>query len=177
MPLYSKIRCPTPWRYLFVLNRVRRSGNVTEIYFYPLHLTPIVPIPLRSTWLVRWTPLPDVVTKLNFDGTLSQDGAVAGYLLRDTQGRFLRAGTRFMFQTPILVAEAMALRDGLKTAKDARFKWRAIIGLSSRQSRVISVSHDGYKNWFLYSWHVNLLLICHYVSYFSGMQYGRILDS
>ena len=38
-----------------------------------------------------------------------------------SQGRFLQAGTRFMFQAPILMSEPTALRDGLKAAKDVGF--------------------------------------------------------
>jgi len=63
-------------------------------------------------------PPSDGVLKLNFDGSLSPTGAVAGYILQNASGRLIIAGTRFLHDIPILVAEAVALRDGLQAAFD-----------------------------------------------------------
>jgi len=57
--------------------------------------------------------------KLNFDGTKSAAGAAAGFVLRNWKGGFLTAGTRFLENAPILVAEATALRDSISTALQA----------------------------------------------------------
>jgi len=55
-------------------------------------------------------------TKLNFDGTKSAAGTAAGFVLRNWKGGFIMAGTRYLEDAPILVAEATALRDGISTA-------------------------------------------------------------
>ena len=59
-------------------------------------------------------------TKLNFDGSESQEGAAtAGYVLQDWKGSFITDGTRFVEQASIRAAETMALRDGMKAALEA----------------------------------------------------------
>jgi len=92
------------------------------------HCSPLLSAPLLSsqppssptpTRLIGWTSPPDGIIKLNFDRNLSPAGATAGYILRDSSGRLLKAGTRFMYDAPILVTEVTALRDGLKAALDA----------------------------------------------------------
>jgi len=42
--------------------------------------------PITTRHNVRWTPPPEGVIKLNFDGSLSPTGAAAAYLLHDSQG-------------------------------------------------------------------------------------------
>ena len=71
-----------------------------------------------STQIIRWIPPPDGVLKLNFDGRLLIAGAAAGYILRDASGRLIIAATRFLHDVSILVAEAVALRDGLQATID-----------------------------------------------------------
>ena len=52
--------------------------------------------------------------KLNFDGTHSSSGAAAGFVLRDWVGRFIQAGTRFLEDAPIIVAEPQLCVMGFK---------------------------------------------------------------
>uniref|UniRef100_A0A7C9DII2 RNase H type-1 domain-containing protein n=1 Tax=Opuntia streptacantha TaxID=393608 RepID=A0A7C9DII2_OPUST len=75
-----------------------------------------------STHFVRWsTPIRGFI-KLNFDGSKSSTGAAAGFVLRNWQGGFIMAGTRFMAHAPVLVAEATAMRDGIRAALDAGYR-------------------------------------------------------
>ena len=48
-------------------------------------------------------------------------GAAAGFVIRNWQEGFIMAGSRFMEQAPIIVAEATAMRDGISAALQARF--------------------------------------------------------
>uniref|UniRef100_A0A7C9DFJ2 RNase H type-1 domain-containing protein n=1 Tax=Opuntia streptacantha TaxID=393608 RepID=A0A7C9DFJ2_OPUST len=70
----------------------------------------------EATRLIGWRSPPGGYLKLNFDGTHSSSGAAAGFVLRDWRGRLIQAGTRFLEDAPILVAEATAMRDGIKAA-------------------------------------------------------------
>ena len=78
-----------------------------------------------STRLIGWTNPLDAVIKFNFDGSLSPADAAAGYVLQNSQGQLLQA---IMFEAPILVSEATALRHGIKAAKDAGVKYIHIEG-------------------------------------------------
>ena len=80
------------------------------------------PSSILITRIVGWIPPLDCVIKLKFDGSLPLAGAVVGYLLHDSQGRLIKARTRFIFATPILVSEATALRDGLQAAINASYQ-------------------------------------------------------
>jgi len=77
--------------------------------------------PSTSFHVVRWNlPLPELI-KINFDGSLLNSAAAAGYLFRDWTGRLLRAGAASYGHTSVLVAKARALRDGITTAIQASF--------------------------------------------------------
>ena len=59
--------------------------------------------------------------KVNFDGSKSSQQAAGGYVIRDWTGRFLQAGTCNLGAASILVAEATAMRNGLRAAIQAGF--------------------------------------------------------
>ena len=71
---------------------------------------------------IRWQPPAGGNVKLNCDGAKSSRGASAGFVLRSWTGGFIMAGTRYLEQAPVLVAEATAVRDGLKSAIEAGWK-------------------------------------------------------
>ena len=71
---------------------------------------------------IRWHPPAGGNVKLNCDGAKSSRGASAGFVLRSWTGGFIMAGTRYLEQAPVLVAEATAVRDGLKSAIEAGWK-------------------------------------------------------
>ena len=54
---------------------------------------------------IRWQPLYGGFIKINFDGSKSLAGAAVGFVLRNWKGGFIMAGSRFMENAPILVAE------------------------------------------------------------------------
>jgi len=87
-----------------------------------------IPSPPTPNRLIGWTSPEDNIIKLNFDGSLSPAGTAAGYILRDSSGRLIKAGTRFMYDALILVTEATTLRDGLKAALDAGMMYLHIEG-------------------------------------------------
>ena len=57
-----------------------------------------------------------------FDGTHSSFGTTAGFVIRDLAGRFIQAGTWFLEGAPILVVEAIAMRDGIQAALAAGYR-------------------------------------------------------
>ncbi|KAB2629940.1 hypothetical protein D8674_007459 [Pyrus ussuriensis x Pyrus communis] len=66
---------------------------------------------------IRWRP-PDVgFVKLNFDGSVVNQGATSSFVIRNETGEPIAAGTRFIGQNTISVTECLALRDGLWLAK------------------------------------------------------------
>jgi len=70
---------------------------------------------------MRWyPPLPGFV-KLNFDGSLINSSAAGGFIIRDWTGKLVKACATYYGNTSILVAEARALRDGLRLAIQAGF--------------------------------------------------------
>jgi len=78
--------------------------------------------PTSVSRLIRWKLPSGGFLKLNFDGTKSAAGAAAGFVLRSWTGAFIQAGTRFLEHASILVAEAMAMRDGINAALQAGFR-------------------------------------------------------
>ena len=78
----------------------------------PLHL----PQSNRNHSLIRWQLPHGGFIKLNFDGSKSVTGAAAGFVLRSWQGGFIKGGSRFLENASILVAEATAMRDGIRAA-------------------------------------------------------------
>jgi len=71
---------------------------------------------------IRWNLPHGGFIKINFDGSHSSAGAAAGFVLRNWQGGFIMAGSRFMENAPILVAEATAMRDGICAALQAGYR-------------------------------------------------------
>jgi len=67
------------------------------------------PLP-KSTQFIGWKLPHGGFIKINFDGSKSSMGVAAGFVIRNWQGGFIMAGSRFMEQAPIIVAEATAMR-------------------------------------------------------------------
>ena len=59
--------------------------------------------------------------KINFDGSLQNNSAARGYILRDWRGNVLKIGSAYYGHMSIIVAEGRALRDGVKEALTARY--------------------------------------------------------
>jgi len=76
----------------------------------------------QSTHLIGWKLPHGGFIKINFDGSKSPTGAAAGFVLHNWQGGFIMAGSRFMEQAPIIVAEATTMRDGIRAALQAEFR-------------------------------------------------------
>jgi len=66
--------------------------------------------------------------KINFDGSLTHSIAASGYILRDWTGKVLKLGAANYGQSFVLVAEARALRDGVRVASQAGFTSLCIEG-------------------------------------------------
>ena len=84
--------------------------------------------PLNHHILIGWELPRGGFIKINFDGSKSSEGAAAGFVLRSWQGGFITAGTRFLEDASILVAEATAMRDGIHTALQAGFRCLEVEG-------------------------------------------------
>jgi len=96
--------------------RTRMSSSSHYISYTSPQVDRHHPQPLQ---FIGWKLPQGGFIKLNFDGTKSAAGAVAGFVLRNWQASFITAGARFLESAPILVAEATALRDGISTALQA----------------------------------------------------------
>ena len=72
--------------------------------------------PTTSIHLVKRYPPPQGFVKLNFDGSLINSSAAGGFIIWDWTGRLVKADATCYSDTSILVAEAIALRDGLRLA-------------------------------------------------------------
>jgi len=81
-----------------------------------------LPSQARSSHHIRWKLPYGGFIKINFDGSHSSAGAAAGFVLRNWKGGFIMAGSRFMENAPILVAEATAMRDGISAALQAGYR-------------------------------------------------------
>ena len=78
--------------------------------------------PTHPIQYIRWRAPAGGAVKINCDGAKSPTGASAGFVIRSWTGELLRAGSRFLEQAPILVAEATAVRDGLIAALEAGYR-------------------------------------------------------
>ena len=112
---------PSPMGILLRAKRNWAEWKVRNSTALPSHFTLSTPHStahhhIQQTQFIGWQLPPGDFIKLNFDGTRSTAGAAAGFVIRSWQGSFITAGTRFLESAPILVAEATALRDGLRTA-------------------------------------------------------------
>jgi len=70
---------------------------------------------------ISWAKPSEGVIKVNFDGSKNSHSAAGGYVLRDWSGHLLLAGAFNLGAASILVAEATAMRNGLRTAIEAGF--------------------------------------------------------
>jgi len=70
---------------------------------------------------IAWQMPPEGFIKVNVDGSKSSHQVVGGYVIRDWTGRFLQAGACNLGGASILVAEATAMRNGLRAAIKAGF--------------------------------------------------------
>jgi len=84
----------------------------------------------RSTlnFIVRWNAPPPRVVKLNFDGSLSHNSAIGGFIIRDWISQLIKVGAAHYGESSILIAEARALRDGIKAATKVGIKHLLIEG-------------------------------------------------
>ena len=63
--------------------------------------------------LIRWSPPPRTV-KLKFDGSLSNSSIVGGFVIWDWIGRLIKVEASHYGYYSILVAEARAMRAGVR---------------------------------------------------------------
>ena len=70
---------------------------------------------------VRWYPSNPGRVKLNFDGSSNQYLLAGGFILRDWTGKVIKLGTTNYGHASSLVAEARALKDGLRMAIQAGY--------------------------------------------------------
>jgi len=66
--------------------------------------------------------------KLNFDGSFQHSSAAGGFIIRGWGGNLIKAGAAHYGDATILVAEARALRDGVRAVVEAGFKKVVIEG-------------------------------------------------
>ncbi|XP_062028738.1 uncharacterized protein LOC133744687 [Rosa rugosa] len=70
--------------------------------------------PLSHYGIIKWTPPPPGVFKLNFDGSVrDKNKAAAGFVIRDHDANPIFAGSRSFGSSSVPIAEGSALRDGL----------------------------------------------------------------
>ncbi|XP_061999450.1 uncharacterized protein LOC133716811 [Rosa rugosa] len=68
----------------------------------------------ESIGTITWKPPPAGLFKLNFDGSVKgRNSAAAAFIIRDSNGRPILAGTRKIGVTSVPTAEGCALKDGL----------------------------------------------------------------
>ena len=116
-PMGTLLRAKRSWAEWRIRNsHSGLSSSTSSPTKSPVHQT------TTASQLIRWKLPSGGVLKLNFDGTKSAAGAAAGFVLRSWTGAFIQAGTRFLEHAPILVAETMAMRDGIYAALKAGFR-------------------------------------------------------
>ncbi|XP_070681844.1 uncharacterized protein [Malus domestica] len=76
--------------------------------------------------LIRWQPPRGDFFKLNFDGSVQNSAAAAGFIIRNEHGEPVIAGARSLGETSINVAECLALRDALWIARSKGF-WKVLV--------------------------------------------------
>ena len=97
----------------------RKSSSLLPSSSLSHHQQPLHP---PSIHFIRWLSPRGGFIKLNFDGSKSSAGAAAGFVLRNWNGGFIMAGTRFLEHASVIVAEATAMRDGIRAALNAGFR-------------------------------------------------------
>lgn len=75
----------------------------------------------RKTHWVAWRKPQRESIKINFDGSKTFHGAGGGFIIRNWEGRFIQAASFSLGGASVLVAEATAMRNGIKAALQAGF--------------------------------------------------------
>jgi len=75
----------------------------------------------KKTHWVAWRKPRGGFIKVNFDGSKSLQGAAVGFIIRNWEGKFIQASTFKLGASSVLVAEATAMRNGIKVAIQAGF--------------------------------------------------------
>ena len=70
---------------------------------------------------IAWEKPPEGAIKINFDGSKNSHSAAGGYVLRDWSGHLLQAEAFNLGAASILLAEATAMRNGIRAAVAAGF--------------------------------------------------------
>ncbi|XP_028948065.2 uncharacterized protein [Malus domestica] len=86
---------------------------------------------------ICWRPPPYGYVKLNFDGSVSLDCSAAVFVLRNKEGQHVGAGALNLDGTTILVAEAVALKEGLLFARHKGVKKLMVEGDSKLVIQVV----------------------------------------
>jgi len=105
--------------------RTSTSGSGPSV---PSHSSSISQQRQKVQRLIRWETPHGGFIKINFDGSKTEAGAAAGFVIRCWRGSFIQAGTRFLEHASILVAEATAMRDGISAAVQAGFRHLEVEG-------------------------------------------------
>ncbi|KAL6183154.1 hypothetical protein ACLB2K_044565 [Fragaria x ananassa] len=82
---------------------------------------------------IRWTPPPQNIVKVNFDGSVLQhdSSAAVGFIFRDCSGCPFFASARKLGKANVPIAEATALRDSLLKAKKLNYSHLMVEGDSA----------------------------------------------
>jgi len=120
----------------------------------------------HSTHFIRWSAPSGGFIKLNFDGSKSPAGAAAGFVIRNWQGGFIMAGTRFLEQATVIVAEATAMRDGIRAALNAGY--RKILVEGDNQIVIKAIQNQIHTPWRIASLMQdirNMIISCECISF------------
>ena len=98
----------------------RIRHKLTHSFQPSLHPAPTHP--LKKTHWVAWKKPPQGFIKLNSDGSKVHQQASGGFVMRNWKGHVLQVGAFPLGAASILVAEATALRNGLRAAVEAGFR-------------------------------------------------------
>jgi len=70
----------------------------------------------KQTHWVAWRKPHGRFIKINFDGSKSSQGAAGGFIIRNWDGKFIQASVFNLGTSLFLIAEVMAMRNGLQAA-------------------------------------------------------------
>ncbi|KAH0993277.1 hypothetical protein GBA52_004760 [Prunus armeniaca] len=71
---------------------------------------------MLTKFSIKWEPPPFCWLKINFDGSVRNNMASVGFIIRDADGHLLLAGAKNIGEAIMTVAECIAPRDGLAYA-------------------------------------------------------------
>ena len=77
--------------------------------------------PTKQLVGIAWEKPPEGSIKVNFDGSKNSHTAAGSYIMRDWSGHLLQAGAFNLGAASVLIAEATAMRNGLRAAIEAGF--------------------------------------------------------